>query len=157
MILHHVTTRARTTVPITLPFASHGSSHLEFHGGVLLILGGAPTLVVQVVRRGGMDKRGLLRLALAVLARQVHCQGQEPRSQEAGHTSDYQVDQTEPWRRRSSSEKGGLPIAFLRQRQLLEGSEHGKRKERGWGGCHQGLLSQDSPRVESDNGKTGDR
>lgn len=45
-----------------------------------------------------MDKRGLLRLALAVLARQVHRQGQEPRAQEAGHTSDYQVDETEPWR-----------------------------------------------------------
>lgn len=112
IILHHMTTafpslhppsdvqhRARTTVPVTLPFASHRGSYLEFHGGVLLILGGAPALVVQVVRRGGMDKRGLLRLALAVLARQVHCQGQEPRSQEAGHTSDYQVDETEPWRK----------------------------------------------------------
>lgn len=74
-------------------------SHLEFHGGVLLILGSAPTLVVQVVRGGRMDKRGLLRLTLAALTRQVHGQGQEPRAQKAGHSSDHQMDETEPWRK----------------------------------------------------------
>lgn len=71
-------------------------SHLELHGCVLLILGGAPTLVVQVVGGGRMDEGGLLGLALAVLAGQVHCQGQQPRAQEAGDARSHQVDETEP-------------------------------------------------------------
>lgn len=75
---------------------------LELHGCVLLILGGAPTLVVQVVGGGRMDECGLLGLALAVLAGQVHCQGQQPRAQEAGDARSHQVDETEP------STAGGL-------------------------------------------------
>lgn len=75
----------------------HGA-HLELHRCVLLILGGAPAFVVQVVGSGRMDKCGLLRLALAVLARQVYGQGQEPRAQEAGDACGHQVDETKPWR-----------------------------------------------------------
>lgn len=78
--------------PLLLP----EGSHLELHGCVLLVLGGAPTLVVQVVGSGRMDECGFLRLALAVLARQVHRQGEQPRPQEAGDTRGYQVNETEP-------------------------------------------------------------
>lgn len=84
-------------------------SHLELHGRVLLVLGGAPTLVVQVVGGGRMDECGFLGLALAVLAGQVHRQGQQPRAQEAGDTCGYQVDKTEPWeRQRQVVRKGPL-------------------------------------------------
>jgi len=44
-----------------------------------------------------MDERGLLGLVLAMLAGQVHRQGQQPRAQEAGDTRGHQVDETEPW------------------------------------------------------------
>lgn len=69
---------------------------LELHGCVLFILRRASTLVVQVVGGGRMDQCGLLGLTLAVLARQVHCQGQEPRAQEAGDARGHQVDEIEP-------------------------------------------------------------
>lgn len=79
-----------------------------------------------------MDKRGLLRLALAVLARQVHRQGQEPGAQEAGYTSGYQVDETEPWTEERWTEKkkggvrcgggGGLLIVFLGTDRASRGS-----------------------------------
>ena len=52
---------------------------------------------MQVVGGGRVDECGLLGLALAVLAGQVHCQGQQSRAQEAGDTGGYQVDETEPW------------------------------------------------------------
>lgn len=83
------------------PVLLQEGSHLELHGCVLLVLGGAPTLVVQVIGGGGMDQCGLLGLALAVLAGQVHCQGQKPRAQEAGDTCGHQVDDIEPWRGRA--------------------------------------------------------
>lgn len=43
-----------------------------------------------------MDKRGLLGLVLAMLAGQVHCQGQQPRAKEAGDACGHQMDETEP-------------------------------------------------------------
>ena len=83
--------------PSPRPLLLQAGSHLELHGCVLLILWGAPTLVVQVVGGGRVDECGLLGLALAVLSGQVHCQGQQSRAQEAGDTGGYQVDETEPW------------------------------------------------------------
>lgn len=82
------------------PLLLQGASHLELHGCVLFILRRASTLVVQVVGGGRMDQCGLLGLTLAVLARQVHCQGQEPRAQEAGDARGHQVDEIEPWGKR---------------------------------------------------------
>ena len=49
----------------------------------------------------------ILGLALAVLAGQVHCQGQQPRAQEAGDTCGYQVDETEAWERQKQVVRKG--------------------------------------------------
>ena len=64
---------------------------------------------MQVVGGGGMDERGLLGLVLAMLAGQVHRQGQQPRAQEAGDTCGHQVDEAEPWEsKRPEGRKGPL-------------------------------------------------
>lgn len=64
---------------------------------------------MQVVGGGGMDERRLLGLVLAMLAGQVHHQGQQPRAQEAGDTCGHQVDETEPWEsKRPEVRKGPL-------------------------------------------------
>lgn len=67
-----------------------------------------------------MDECGLLGLALAVLAGQVHGQGQQPRAQEAADARGNQVDETEPWEREwyvvrkgplcSGQPPNGLPV-----------------------------------------------
>lgn len=77
-----------------------------------------------------MDKRGLLRLALAVLARQVHRQGQEPRAQEAGYTSGYQVNETEPWREERWSVRKG-PLWRRRPSDCRPGNRRGIKRFQG--------------------------
>lgn len=91
--------------PSPCPLLLQEDSHLEFHGCVLLILRGTPALVMQVVGGGGMDERGLLGLVPAVLAVQVHRQGQQPRAYEAGDACGHQVEETEPWEREETRGK----------------------------------------------------
>lgn len=91
--------------PSPCPLLLREDSYLEFHGCVLLILRGTPALVMQVVGGGGMDERGLLGLVPAVLAVQVHRQGQQPRAYEAGDACGHQVEETEPWEREETRGK----------------------------------------------------
>lgn len=95
-----------------------------------------------------MDECGFLGLALAVLAGQVHRQGQEPRAQEARDTSGHQVDEVEPWwggEMMDSETKGieGLLAASLgnrnSNRNLWDIKEKGFESSRGWVACHRDL------------------
>lgn len=65
---------------------------LELHGCVFLVLWRGVTLVVKVVRGGGVNDGRLLRRLVEALTVHVDQEGQQPRSKETGNTSSNQVD-----------------------------------------------------------------
>lgn len=62
------------------------STHLEFHGRVLLILWCCVALVVEVVRGGGVNDGRFLRRLMDSLTVDIDQEGQQARAQEAGNT-----------------------------------------------------------------------